>query len=66
MKKKNFKEYVYKDISMLLAAKIVAYNLRDNISELSKVNIKWNMAYVNALIALIEDAIKNMNVYTIE
>ena len=59
MKKKILKEYVYKDVSMLLAAKIVAFNFRDNISELSQLNSKWDEVYANDLIARIEDALNN-------
>ncbi len=59
MKKKILKEYVYKDVSMLLAAKIVAFNFRDNISELSQLNSKWDEPYANDFIVRVEDALNN-------
>jgi len=53
------KEYSYSDIIMLLAAKTSACNFRDNISELSKHNSKWNAAYAHELIARINKALNN-------
>ena len=66
MRKNYLKVYVYKDVSMLLAAKIVAIHIRDNISELSKINPKWDLAFANAFIARIEDAINNYLGYDIK
>lgn len=66
MNKKTVKEYVYTNLSMLLAAKIIAYNLKDNISELSKLNPKWNEVYTNNLIARIEDALNNYLGYDVK
>jgi len=59
MKQKNVKEYVYKDINMLVATKIVAFNFRDNISELSQLNSKWDEPYANDFIVRVEDALNN-------
>ena len=66
MKKRNLKLYVYTDVSMLLIAKIVAYNIRDNIAELSKINPKWDLAFIDAIIARIEDAINNYLGYDVK
>jgi len=50
------KEYAYRDVIMLVTAKAVACNFKDNIEILSKFNVKWNEAYANELIARIEEA----------
>jgi len=53
------KEYVYRDVNMLTAAKTAACNFKDNVSELSKLNPKWDVVYADDLLARIDEAHNN-------
>lgn len=53
------RKYSCKDLTMLLAAQIIADNLKDNISELSVVNKKWTIDYADDLIFRIYDILNN-------
>ena len=52
------RNYSYKDVDMLTAAKIVAGNLRSNIGELSAVRSDWTEQYAADLLARIDQTIE--------
>lgn len=52
------RNYSYKDVVMLMAAKTILQGLLDNLAELSLARSTWNVAYVSALIQKIDDAIE--------
>jgi len=53
------RNYSYKDVVMLMAAKTILQSLRTNLGELSAVRTNWNEAYVTAFILRIDTAIEN-------
>lgn len=50
------RNYSYKDVVMLMAAKTILQSMLDNLTELSPIRSTWNAAYVSALIQKIDDA----------
>lgn len=44
---------------MLLTAKVISWNFKDNILELSAVNENWNVVLADVLIVRIDDALQN-------
>ncbi len=53
----NTRTYKSKDVEMLLAAKTVTQNLKENLTDLSLVRTNWTKDYVAALAAKIDHAI---------
>lgn len=52
------KKYSCKDVTMLLATKLIALNFKDYIAELSVVNNKWTTDYADDLFVRIDNIIK--------
>jgi hypothetical protein len=55
----SLRNYSYKDVVMLMAAKTILQSMMINLNELSNVRTNWNEAYVTELIARIDSAIEN-------
>ena len=53
------RNYSYKDVVMLMAAKTILQSMRANLGELSLARSNWTEAYVADLIQKIENAIEN-------
>ena len=53
------RNYPYKDVVMLMAAKAILQSMLANLGELSAVRTNWTEAYVTALILKIDTAIEN-------
>lgn len=55
----SVRNYTYKDVAMLMAAKTILESMKSNLVELSMVRTKWTVAYVTALILKIDTAIED-------
>lgn len=55
----SLRNYSYKDVVMLMAAKTIIQSMMINLNELSNVRTNWTEAYVTELIARIDMAIEN-------
>jgi flagellar biosynthesis regulator FlaF len=53
------RNYSYKDVDMLMAAKTIAESFKVNISELSTTRTVWTEQYADDLIARIDSAMEN-------
>jgi hypothetical protein len=53
------RNYNFKDVDMLLAAKTVIESFKANIVELSVIRTNWNEEYANQIAGKIDDAIEN-------
>jgi adenosine deaminase len=55
----SLRNYTFKDVVMLMAAKTILQSMLENLGELSKVRTNWTEAYVNELILRVDTAIEN-------
>ena len=55
----SFRNYSYKDVVMLMAAKTILQSIQAYLSELSTVRTNWTNAYVTELILKIDNAVEN-------
>lgn len=53
------RNYSYKDVVMLMAAKTIVQSMQANLTDLSTARSNWTQAYVTALLLKIDDAIEN-------
>lgn len=53
------RNYNFKDVDMLLAAKTITESFKANLGELSVIRTNWNSEYANQLAGKIDDAIEN-------
>lgn len=53
------RNYNFKDVDMLMAAKTLTESFKANISELSIIRTNWNEEYANQIAGKIDDAIEN-------
>ena len=55
----SLRNYTFKDVVMLMAAKTILQSMLENLGELSKVRTNWTEAYVTELILRVDTAIEN-------
>ena len=55
----SLRNYSYKDVVMLMAAKTILQNMQNYLGELSTIRSNWTEAYVTELILKIDSAIEN-------